>query len=269
MKLLQQPNWRVMLLAITVLMLSMGVSCQKDDPFEDDPNEVEEPAPVLQGGAVFLLIDEESIDNGNEPNRFSETDVNDKIAEIGLRRVLPYFAANVGKNIVLYTGQVGDEGWFAPKKIPENWKSAGPTQNGTQNFFAPGPGLGLNKTEDLLDKIPNVTPLRATGLAMLKGATIYAVVFDSDVSMNYDPLNGSLKGANLGVVALTVLKVERRTDGSSSSLPKVTVKIENVNTVSKLPLSLFSNAPVPESSSEPMDINPPATYPAPTFVAAP
>ena len=33
--------------------------------------------------AVFVLIDEESIDNGNEPNDFTETDVNDDISEIG------------------------------------------------------------------------------------------------------------------------------------------------------------------------------------------
>lgn len=264
MKCKQKLNWKVMLLATIILTLSMGVSCGKESPEVDMPNEVEEPAPVLKDGAVFLLIDEESIDNGNEPNNFSELDVNDRIAEVGLRRPLPYFAKNVGKNIVLYTGEVGDEGWFAPKTTPTSWKNVGPTNNGTLNFFA-----GMIKSEDLLDKVPNVTPLRATGLSMLKGATVYAVVFDSDISMNYDPLNGSLKGANLGVVALTVLKVEKRTNGSSSSLPKVTVRIESVDKVSKLPLSLFSNAPIPKSSSEPMDITPPATYSAPKFVAAP
>ena len=159
---------------------------------------------------------------------------------------------------------MGDEGWFAPKTIPNSWKNAGPTDNGTLNFFA-----GMNGSEDLLDKIPDVTPLRATGLAMLKGTTIYAVVYDSDISINYSPLNGSLKGSTLGVVALTVLDVVKRTDGSSSSLPKVAVRIENVNEVSKLPLSLFSNAPVPRSSSEPKDITPPANYDSPVFVAAP
>lgn len=266
MKLFKKLDWRLMLMVTTVLMFSMGLSCQNEN---DDPDgngtDVEEPTPVLPGGAVFLLIDEESIDNGNEPNNFSETDVNDKIAKVGLRSTLPYFAANVGKNIVLYTGQVGDEGWFAMKTIPNSWKSAGPTPNGTANFLAPGPGLGLNESEDLLDKIPDVTPLRATSLAMLKGAVVYAVVWDSDISMNYDPINGSLKGDNLGVVALTVLKVEKRTNGSSSSLPKVTVRIEDVAKVSKMPLSLFSNAIKPESS----DINPPATYPDPVFVTAP
>lgn len=269
MKLTQELFFKATMLAMVFAMLSLLVSCDEDSPMVEDPNDVEVPPPVLKNGAVFLLIDEESIDNGNEPNGFSDTDVNDKIAKVGLRATLPYFAKNVGKNIVLYTGDVGDEGWFAPKTIPTSWKSAGPSANGTLNFLKPGPGLGLNETEDLLDKIPDVTPLRAKGLSMLKGVTVLAVVYDSDVSINYDPLNGSLKGANLGVVALTVLKVEKRTDGSSNSLPKVTVRIESVDKVSKLPLSLFENAPVPESSSNPVDINPTNDYPAPNFVVAP
>ncbi|OPZ30975.1 MAG: hypothetical protein BWZ00_00733 [Bacteroidetes bacterium ADurb.BinA174] len=267
MKLLQKKNWLVILLASSVLILSMAVSCQMEDPIiddNDDPVKIDEPAPVLTGGAVFLLIDEESIYTDEKPNYFKDKDINDDIAEVGLRKPLPYFVNNVGKTIWLYTGQVGDEGWFAPKTIPDSWKKVGPTTNGTLNFFA-----GMNKSEDLLDKIPNVTPLRATGLAMLKGATVYAVVYKSDVSMNYDPLNGSLKGATLGVVALKVMDVIKRTDGSSSSLPRVAVKIENITSVSKLPLWLFSNAPVPKSSSEPKDITPPATYSAPQFVAAP
>lgn len=97
---------------------------------------------------------------------------------------------------------------------------------------------------------------------MLTGQTILAVVYDSDVSINYDPLNGSLKGENLGIVALTVQKVTQRTDGSSGSLPRVTVKIEDADKVKTGSLKLFSNAPVPQSSSEPYDVRPPSTIPA-------
>lgn len=215
--------------------------------------------------AIFLLIDEESIDNGNEPNNFSDTDVNDNIADIGLRQPLRYFRDNVGKTIDLYTGQVGDEGWFAPKTILNTWINAGPTGNGTRNFFTPGPGLGAPVPDDdrevLLDKIPDITPLRATGLAMLKGETVYAVVYDSDISVNYSPLLGNLQGANLGVVAFDVINVVTRTGGSSSSLPRVTIRIRNIDEVALLPLSLFSNAPVPQSSSEPFDISVPSSVP--------
>ena len=54
--------------------------------------------------AVFLVIDEDSIDNGNPPNFFSSDDVNENIAEIGLRAVLPFFEANPGSVISLHTG---------------------------------------------------------------------------------------------------------------------------------------------------------------------
>lgn len=223
--------------------------------------------------AVLLVIDEKSIDNGNEPNDFSETDVNDQLAEVGLRLPLKYFQENVGKTIALYTGQVGDEGWHALKIIPDTWISAGPTGNGAQNYLAAGPGLGAKNPDDdrevLLDKIPDVTPLRATGLSMLVGQTVLAVVYDSDVSTNYSPLNASLMGANLGVVAFDVLEVTERTDGSSSSLPRVNIRIRDVTEVAALPLHLFANAPVPKSSSEPFDIRPPATVPAIELAPAP
>jgi len=213
--------------------------------------------------SVVLVIDEESIDNGNPPNNFSSTAVNDNIARIGQRQTLKYFKENVGKTITLYTGEVGDEGWHALKTIPNSWINAGPTNNGTRNYLQAGPGLGTGEgPEVLLDKIPNVTPLRAKGLKMLVGQVILAVVYDGDVSTNYSPLNANLQGANLGIVALEVLSVTKRTDGSSGSLPKVSVRIKSVEQAKSAPLKLFSNAPAPKSSSEPFDINPPANPPA-------
>ena len=131
-------------------------------------------------GGVFLIIDEDSIDNGNPPNFFFAADVNDLIAEIGVRSQLPFFAANVGATITLHTGEVGDEGWFAPKSIPASWDAAGPTGDGLRNYLGNpslafphgvGPGLGTpdlgGDREALLDKIPDVTPLRATGLKLV------------------------------------------------------------------------------------------------------
>lgn len=75
-------------------------------------------------------------------------------------------------------------------------------------------------------------------------------------------------GDNLGMVAFQVLSVREKTDGSSSSLPKVSIKILNVNDVKQLDLMLFSNAPVPKSSSEPLDIKPPASVDKPTLIRA-
>ncbi len=97
---------------------------------------------------------------------FSNVQVNDQLARVGLRQTLSYFHGNVGKTIDLYTHEVGDEGWHALKTISSSWKSTGPTINGSRNYLMAGPGLGggEDNKEVLLDKIPNVTPLRATGL---------------------------------------------------------------------------------------------------------
>jgi hypothetical protein len=248
------------ILSLLLLVLPMS-ACEED---EGNPE-------MSSSSAVFLVIDEDSIDNGNEPNDFSATDVNDPLAEVGQRMQLRYFSENVGSTLVLYTGQIGDEGWHALKTIPSSWSGAGPTGNGVRNYLAPGPGLGGGEDdkEILLDEIPNVTPLRATGLAMLTGSTVLAVVYDSDVSINYSPLEGNLQGAKLGIVAFDVLAVRERTDGSTSSLPAVTIRIRDAGSVKDLPIVLFSNAPVPQSSSEPFDITPPAMPPAPVFNPAP
>ena len=165
------------------------------------------------------------------------------------------------RRITLHTGEVGDEGWFAPKTILASWDLAGPIiGDGLRNYLAAGPGLGTphadGDREALLDKIPDVTPLRATGLKLLEEQQVCAVVYDSDVSINYGPLNGSLKGANLGTVAFVVLSVTKLDGFSSSSLPQVDIKILDADRVCKETLELFKEAPEPTSSSEPFDVDP-------------
>lgn len=243
------------------LALFAAEACEKSETEERDAPDA----------AVLLVIDEESIDNGNLPNNFSDTDVNDQLAEIGLRKTLRFFEENIGDTIELFTGDVGDEGWHALKTIPDTWVSTGPLGNGSQNYLAAGPGLGggEDNKEVLLDKIPDVTPLRATGLKMLIGKTVLAVVYDSDVSINYSPLNGKLMGANLGVVAFDVIEVNERTDGSSGSLPRVKIVIRAVDDALAAPLMLFANAPVPQSSSAPFDIAPPDSVAMTDLVIAP
>jgi hypothetical protein len=194
--------------------------------------------PVAAGAAeppVFLVIDEDSIDNGGAPNFFSDRDVNDQMAEIGVRTPLRYFAQNAGQTISLRTGQSGDEAWFMLDAVPASWASAGPTTDGIRNFVGDpslpfphgvGPGLGTRDAkgdrESLLDKIPDVDPLRREGLEALVGRTVCAVVFDSDVSVNYDPSTGSLKGANLGTVAFEVVELAAARRGA---LPAATIMI--------------------------------------------
>lgn len=257
------------------LFVSLALSsCQKEvEIFNDLKDDLASTVTTPASGSaesVLIVIGEQSIDDGNAPNNFSETAVNDQIARVGQRQTLRFFRDNVGRTIDLFTGEVGDEGWHALKSIPASWISAGPTGNGARNFLQAGPGLGggNDNREVLLDKVPDVTPLRARGLKMLTGKTVLAVVYDSDVSVNYSPLYGNLQGENLGLVALEVLDVRKRTDGSSGSLPRVRVRIADVSKANAATLKLFSNAPVPRSSSEPFDVTPPATVPPITLANA-
>ena len=239
---------RVLFFLFVISVLHM-ISCESSNNEEISGDQV-----------VLLLLDEEAVDNDGPPNDFTAQEVNDQIAEIGLRTVLKFFDENPGLEIDLHSGQVGDEGWFALKSIPASWISAGPDNNGSSNFLQPGPGLGIPDSdgdrEKLLDDIEDVVPLRASALSMLIGKTVLAVVYDNDIAMNYSPLIANLKGANLGIVAFDVLDVTPRNDASDSSLPAVRIKIRSMNDVSQSPLMLFSNPPLPDSSSEPVDVIP-------------
>ena len=230
----------------------------------------------IAAGATLLIIDEDSIDNGIHVNKsgglitpagphfFSDVDVNDPIAAYGQRTPLAYFSnsANFDQQITVTTGRTNDEGWFAPTCIPQKWVN-GSTSNTCLTPQTRQPGIdafwGSNNTSTLpqnkLDKIPAVMPLRALGLNALVGKTVCAVVYDSDISINYDRstfpfTSGNLQGATLGIVAFTVDQTITLNGFSSSTLPQVKITIKNPSTCN--PTQLF-NAPVPKSSSVPND----------------
>ena len=230
---------------------------------DTDPEDV----PVQQPPAVgFLIIDEDSIDNGLhywlqsvslfEPNNsefFTDLEVNDDKAAIDLRDVLRFFDDNVGSTITLLTGQVDDEGWFAPQTIPTSWSVSGTEADGLTNYFAG------SVPQALLDHVPDVTPLRAAGLEALEGNTYCAVVYDSDIGINYfedGTLDGNLMGATLGIAAFMVdVDGVNKLDGfSTSTLPSVTITILDAN--STCGVLQTESAPIPASSSLPFDIDP-------------
>ena len=102
--------------------------------------------------------------------------------------------------------------------------------------------------------------MRATGLHDLEGGTFCAIVWDSNIDINYDdPLTGVLKGENLGTVAFEVLVdgVNKLNGFSSSSLPSVAIEILDADVVCGGDLELV-NAPVPPI--------PPARIPRSWFV---
>ena len=226
-------------------------------------------APADAGAAVLMVVDDDGITHGAEPTFFTEFDVNADSARKDQRTTLPYFAANVGREIELWSGSVGDEAFHVLPAIPASWRTAGPTAIGARNFVLAGPGLGGNDNDDLLDKVGNAVPLRATGLAMLRGVPICAVVLKGDVGMNYGPRYGSLKGEALGLAAFEIVSVVRRRNGSSTDLPRVTIRIRNTESTCGGALALLANAPAPRSSSSPTDLAPPTTVPTPSLVVAP
>lgn len=233
----------------------------------------------------FLVIDEDCLDNGlyynaaggpitpDGPDFFSELDVNDDMAGKTQRQVLRYFQSNTGRTITVMTGQTGDEGWFAPNCIPAKWLmdydyedntclSGIEMQTAIRNYF------GFNGTDSIpsqerLDKIPDVRPLRALGIDRLIGEIVLAVVYDSDISINYDlssPLgvNGNLQGETLGIVAFRVEEARTLSDFSDSTLPQVRITILDASIYLGGPLRLLG-APIPASSSVPNDRFPPGS----------
>lgn len=248
--------------AATALALLAGSSARELAPAAGDAADSAAPR-----HSVFLLLDEDALDNGSPPNYFSENDVNDPMSDLARRTELRFFDLNKGDIIKLHSGTVGDEGWFAVKNIPSSWDAAGPSPYGLLNYMGDnrlpyphqvGPGLGTGPNpEVLLDEIPLITPLRATGLDMLVGQVVSAVVYDGDISVNYGPLKGNLQGENLGTVSFRVLEVKELTGWSTGSLPEVTIQILDANKVCQARFQrLFLNAPEPTSSSEPFDTRP-------------
>jgi len=209
-------------------------------------------------GIALLVIDKDGIDDKRPPNFFSETQVNDDVAALGVRAQLRFFRDQIGQTITLPAGAVGDEGWFALKTIPQSWAQAGGAAGFVGNPAAnpedpapqgTGPGLGApdanGDPDSLLKNVPDVTPLRATALNNLIGREVCAVVYDNQVGINQDMRTGDLRGANLGTVAFQVVALTPSTDPSSSSLPNVQVRIRDARTMCRGPFALLTDAEAP------------------------
>ena len=122
---------------------------------------------------------------------------------------------NASCEVVLPSGQLCDEGVFAlPQDTP--W-SVGDFVAGTV-------------PQSALDEILGVTPLHTAHLMDLVGKSCVAVVYDSDISMNYGPINGNLKGARYGLLFFTVVDLippgSIPESGSSSSQWDLVVRID-------------------------------------------
>ena len=65
--------------------------------------------------------------------------------------------------------------------------------------------------------------MRTAGLELLLDNRICAVVYKSDISIDYDSLSGNLKGATRGLIAFDVVAVGA--PSGSSVLPEMTIEI--------------------------------------------
>ena len=170
----------------------------------------------------LLIIDEETIDN----------DISTIEAAALSNSVLPDFLVNdnsptkignpwlnwnifhSGDIVRLPGGQTGDEGLFSvPPSVPFSLDD-----------FAEG-----TIPQDQLDNVLGVTPLRNGELLGLKGGTYLAVVYDSDISINFDPLNANLQGDRYGRFAFTVLDVLPPGLPESGDLFDLLVRVEPVD----------------------------------------
>ena len=198
-------------------------------------------------GLCLVVIDEETIDNdiktieAEAESHGVEADflVND---DNPLEDDNPWLRWNVlfpGDEVLLPGGQVNDEGIFA---LPD----ALAYEDGHTPLFTYEEFIAMfiagTFPQSELDKILNVTPLRNNELRDLVGLTCVAVVYDSDISMNVEPLNGNLQGGRCGLFAFTVLGVHLPgsldESGSFTSLLDLHILVEpiqDLNAVTPFP----------------------------------
>lgn len=217
--------------------------------------------PACIDDPLLLVLDRDAIAPGR--GGFSENDLGCSRKRVGNRATVDWFARNIGQEIELPAGSVGNEGWFAFTSVRVGWRGAGPDRDdGLRNYAEAGPGLGSpdgkGRAECLLDKVPGLAPLRATGLARLEGRAVCAIVLDEDVRMSYSPLSGDIRGANLGKVAFQVLSVGDAPRRSGTRLPGVRIRVLDADAVCGEPLAKFPEAPLPVSEWSPADAERPA-----------
>ena len=194
----------------------------------------------------LLLIDEDTIDNNistieakaAEHGETSDWLVNDDSPTETGNPPLRWNEFFPGDLVLLPGGEVQDEGMFTlppcieyaddrgPGDYPGVWVEYPDYKAFVQAFIA-----GTVPKEQL-DKILGVKPLRNNDLRSLVGRTCIAVVYDSDISINYEPIYGNLQGARYGLFRFTTLGTQLPgsipESTSSTSLLDIWVAVEPI-----------------------------------------
>jgi hypothetical protein len=193
---------------------------------------------------LLLVLDKDGIDYGPPPHLLPADAVDPDNAGVGVRDGLRYFQSHVDSQVVLPSGNAGNDGWFALRSDPAAWDSSEGAGDGLKNFAVAGPGLGSpddnGDRESLLSSVPNVVSIRADGLAMLVGRTVCAVVYSGDITLTGSPPMANLQGPTLGRIAFSVVSLVPADDQSH---PQVQVQIADWSESCGGNIAPFADAP--------------------------
>lgn len=194
---------------------------------------------------VLLALDKDAIDYGPPPHLLPADAVNPDIAGVGVRDGILYFQSHVDSQVVLPSGNAGNDGWFALRSDPAAWFTD--EVDGLKNFAIAGPGLGSpddnGDRESLLGSVSNVVPIRANGLAMLVGRNVCAVVYSGDITVTPgSPPTANLQGPTLGRIAFQIVSLVPADD---PSYPQVQVQIADWSDSCGGTIVPFDGAPDP------------------------
>jgi hypothetical protein len=210
------------LAGIDLFQLAVGVGAGPIDPVVGPAGRLRIHASNPTSGSVVILT-EQALDNGHSAviaaaqrlRTTAEALTNDNQTVLFGNPWLGWSANHAGDVVTIPMGQPGNEGMFTlPAATP--WPLAA---------FVAG-----TIPQPQLDNIPGVMPVRNQDLAAMVGQTFVAVVYDSGVGINYQPLLANLQGERCGRLAFTVLDVllpgTLAESNSSTSLYDLLVRIE-------------------------------------------
>jgi len=205
--------------------------------------------------ACMVIIDEDGVDNGMQPvinaaatcGVTSAQLVNDTGPGLPTQVGNPPLLWNElvedglcgapdgnGRLVLMPTGQVNDEGWFAPPpRIAAGIQYEGGTPGGCSMYTGSLAAYDLWLSDfaagivpqACLDKVRDVMPLRNQELHQLVGKTCVAIVYDSDRGINFVPLNVNLQGDRYGKFTFKVEALELPPTGTSSRLYDLWLRI--------------------------------------------
>jgi hypothetical protein len=213
-----------------------------DEDFIDNDGQAIEEAAAFHGVTPDILIN----DQGKRPSLTNPA----KLISVPTERDNPWFYWNEyfpGDVVLLETGQVKDEGLFCLTDVA----LAELAKRGyTLEDFVYG-----RIPQSKLDKIPGVMPLRDDCLRQLVGKKCIVVVYDSDISINYDPINGNLQGARYGLTFLEFLAVTNpgtiKESTDSTSLLDIWVEVLPIPD----PFPALNNCDCPVQNEVPDDVS--------------